>query len=128
MDRVGETGVRVAPEALQRFVHPQRVAARAGEDLVDRCDRAPRGAHLRPATGGAVLERHFLAGVDDVVDPVDVGQQFLARGVDVGGGLADGVHHVRVVLDGGAVGADAVALVVQVRGRARPRRCRSRPR
>ena len=27
-----------------------------------------------------------------------------------------GVHHVRVVLDRGAVGADALALVVQVRG------------
>ncbi len=75
----------------------------AGEDLVDRGHRAPRRAHLGAATGGTVLEGHFLAGVDHVVDPVDVGQQFLAGGVDVGGGLTDGVHDVRVVLDRDAV-------------------------
>ncbi len=116
VDGVRQPGVRVPPVPLQRLVHAQRVAAGAGEDLVDGGDRTPRGTHLGAAPGRAVLERDLLARVDDVVDPVDVGEQFLAGGVDVGGGLADGEQHVGVVLDRGAAGADAVALVVEVSG------------
>ena len=67
----------------------------------------------------------FPAGVDDVVDAVDVGQQFLARGVDVGGGLTDGVHHVRVVLDGGAAGLRPGRAGSPGARPGRPRRCRS---
>ena len=69
------TGVGIAPVPLQRLVHPHRVAAGAGEDLVDRADRAPHRADLGASPGGAIGERHLLARVDHVVDPVDVGQE-----------------------------------------------------
>src|SRR6478672_13432201 len=78
--------------------------------------RAPRRPHLRAPTRSPVRERHLVAGLHDVVDPVDVGEQFLAGGVDVGGGFADAVHHVRVVLDRRPGGADAIPLIVKVGG------------
>ena len=116
VDGVGQAGVRVAPIPLQGFVHPHGVAAGAGEDLVDGHHRAPHRTDLGAPPGRAIGERDLLAGVDDVVDAVGVGQDLLAGGVDVGGGLADRVHHVRVVLDRGAGRTDPLALVVQVRG------------
>src|SRR5260370_166331 len=98
-----------------RSVSPGATMSRAARSSIRRYSAQHR-ANLRPATGRAVRKRHLLARGDEVVDPVRVRQQLLAGGVDVGRGLADGVHDVRVVLDRGSGGTDARSLVVQVRG------------
>ena len=56
VDRVVEPDVRVAPEALQRFVHPRRVSAGTREDLVHRHHRPPCGPYLGAATNGPLFE------------------------------------------------------------------------
>jgi len=43
--------MHITPVPLRRIVNPRRVAARAGEDLVDRRHRAPHSADLGAATG-----------------------------------------------------------------------------
>ena len=75
VDRVVESGVGVAPEALQWLVQTQRVPAGPGEDLVHGHHRAPRRPHLGAPDRRALGKRDLPAGFDDVPDVVDVREE-----------------------------------------------------
>ena len=76
-----------------------RVAAGAADDLIHRQYGPPGGLRLDAPADGPLLERHGHPGLRRSWNRQMFSISAYAGGVDLGGGLADGVQHVRVVPD-----------------------------